>query len=244
MPPEPSKPIRHRKHPQERAQVRRSLLISAARRLLATHALDELSLPIIAREAGIAPSSTYHFFRDLYELYGELAVVIVSEMIGLIPSDLKPGDWEDVVEAYLHYAADTFNKDPAALQLILGTRTTPQIKRAACQDNAPFGEELSLEIDRHFVLPEIEDAPGVFFRAIQIADLMFCLSVSAHGRITPHMLEEGRRATCAYLAIYLPRHLPRRPAQDKGQGTRPSWLPRLSDVNHEQAQSPQRSEKA
>lgn len=158
MPPEPSKPIRHRKHPQERAQVRRSLLISAARRLLATHALDELSLPIIAREAGIAPSSTYHFFRDLYELYGELAVVIVSEMIGLIPSDLKPGDWEDVVEAYLHYAADTFNKDPAALQLILGTRTTPQIKRAACQDNAPFGEELSLEIDRHFVLPEIEDA--------------------------------------------------------------------------------------
>lgn len=197
-----------RRHPQARAQARRQQLIEAARALLGMHQVDSLSLPAVARQAGIAPSSTYHFFTDLDELFREVAITIAAEMVGLVPGSLKPDSWEDVVRAYLECAMNFFNADPAALQLILGEQTTSSIKRAACREGAPFGEELRQTISQYFVLPEIPDIEGVFFRAIQIADLMFCLSVADHGRITPAMFEESLRAACAYLSVYLPRHLP------------------------------------
>lgn len=200
--------------------------MSAARKLLAANQLEDLSLPIIAREADIAPSSTYHFFGDVAELYRELAVLIASEMVGLMPDDLTPQCWEDVAQAYFESAASYFNADPAALQLILGEHTTAEIKRAACRQNdAPFGDELAMVIDRYFALPSLPATHDLFFRAIQIADLMFCLSVADHGTITPEMLAEASRAACAYLGLYLPRHLPRRmpprPIGNAAQGTVP-----------------------
>jgi hypothetical protein len=42
----------------------------------------------------------------------------------------------------------------------------------------------------------------VFYYFIEITDLMFSLSIVQHGKITPAMLEEAKRAGMAYLATY------------------------------------------
>ena len=51
---------------------------------------------------------------------------------------------------------------------------------------------------------------AIFFRAVEIADLMFSLSMLEHGAITPAMTEEAIRAVIGYLRTHLPATLPRR----------------------------------
>lgn len=68
----------------------------------------------------------------------------------------------------------------------------------------------SQQIERRFVLPERKDRTALFFRAIEIADLMFSLSVLEHGAITGPMTEEAVRAVSAYLRTHFPASLPRR----------------------------------
>ncbi len=57
-------------------------------------------------------------------------------------------------------------------------------------------------------MPDLADLDGAFFRAIEIADLMFMLSVREHGGLTEFYTQEAARAAIAYLALYLPPLLP------------------------------------
>jgi hypothetical protein len=65
-------------------------------------------------------------------------------------------------------------------------------------------------IDEQFVLPEVPNRSRIFFYAIEAADLMFGLSLFERGELLREMVDEAKRMCCAYLALYIPRHLPRR----------------------------------
>jgi hypothetical protein len=57
---------------------------------------------------------------------------------------------------------------------------------------------------------------------VEIADLMFSLSVLEHGRITAEMTGEAVRAMVGYLSAHLPAELPLRahPGRTRAPGTR------------------------
>jgi hypothetical protein len=78
------------------------------------------------------------------------------------------------------------------------------------RSDAAIGQLYEQHIDRYFELPMLPRRSTVFFRAVEIADLMFCLSLLDAGLITPEMHAEADRACTAYLETYLPRVLPRR----------------------------------
>jgi hypothetical protein len=61
-------------------------------------------------------------------------------------------------------------------------------------------------------LPDWISRDETFFRAIEIADLFFSLSVLRCQRITEEYVAEAVRATNAYLALYIPAILP--PAEE------------------------------
>ena len=58
--------------------------------------------------------------------------------------------------------------------------------------------------------PNCRTARKCFSRAVEIADLMFGLSVLDNGMITNEMGAEAERAVIAYLGTYVPENLPRR----------------------------------
>jgi hypothetical protein len=66
------------------------------------------------------------------------------------------------------------------------------------------------------VLPRGSGRTATFFRAVEIADLMFSLSMLEHGSITPQMTEEAIRAVTGYLKTHLPASLPRRETANRG----------------------------
>lgn len=172
--------------------------------------MDEITLPMVSERAEIPASSTYHFFPDIRMLYKDLARTIADEM-SLLRSDADIDlRWQDSVANFMRASASHFNSDPAATQLLLGPKTAPDIKRAACHDDMRFGGVLSQLLESAYHLPQLHDPVLTCFYAIQIADTFFSLSVLEDGFITEFMLNESIVGSTSYLSNYLPPILGRR----------------------------------
>jgi AcrR family transcriptional regulator len=193
--------------------ARRKRLLEAARGLLGTCDLDEISLADVARAARIPKSSAYHYYDDIMNLYVQLSGVFADEMLANTRRPLKgvaPRRWTDVVAALVRRGARYFDEHRAARQLLISPKTPPALKLRDRQSDQRIARRFEEQIERCFVLPERKDRTALFFRAIEIADLMFSLSVLEHGAITPHMTEEAVGAVSAYLRTHFPALLPRR----------------------------------
>jgi AcrR family transcriptional regulator len=191
---------------------RRKQLMAAARRLLETRDMDDISLGDVAAEAGVPKGSAYHFYSDIKDLYGSLLSDIEGELLVILkkPIQRRPRDWFDVIDTLTERGVIYFTKNPASAQLQIGPKTPPDLKLRDRQNDVALGNIYADHIDRFFVLPEIPDRPTIFFRGIEIADLMFGLSMLEHGHITPEMAREAVRAMYAYLRCYIPENLERR----------------------------------
>ena len=191
---------------QERGRARRTALVEASRRLLQAREIEEISLTDVADEAGIPKSSAYHFFGQVTEVYEAAASVMEAELYDHMAAvDTRPcRDWRQVVTRFVRHGVSFFNGNRDAMQLLIGPRTPSAIKLKDRQADFAIAELLRDRIARRSQLPELADTPELFFRAIEIADLFFGLSVIRHGHITEEFDSEAGRAACAYLSIYLP----------------------------------------
>lgn len=208
QPAQPAQPVR--RHTQARGRARREALLQAARLVLENEDCATVTLPQIAERAGIPASSAYHFYPEIGGLYKDLVREIALEMVARFR--FRPGaeSWRDTVTRFLDLSRDYFNGHAAARQLMLGPRIAPEVKKAACWEDYRFGRALMAGVEQDFVLPPLDDPAAVFFKALQIADFFYSLSVMEHGRISAEARAEGAAATLAYLALYLPHFLPRR----------------------------------
>ena len=193
--------------------ARRKRLLAAARALLARRDLDEISLADVARAAGIPKGSAYHYYGDIMDLYVHLIAVLGEEMLADVRRPLRgsaPATWSAVIAALVRRGARYFHTHRAARTLLISPKTPPEIKLRDRQTDRRIGKLFEEQIERYFVLPKRPDRTTIFFRAVEIADLMFGLSMLEHGSIKVAMTEEAVRAVVAYLRSHFPATLPRR----------------------------------
>jgi AcrR family transcriptional regulator len=193
--------------------ARRKRLLDAARTLLAQRDLDELSLADVARAARIPKGSAYHYYSDIMDLYLQLLGILGEEMLADVRRPIRgspPAQWTGIVAALVRRGARYFGSHRAAQQLLIGPKTPPQLKLRDRQSDVRIGRLFEQQIELRFVLPERRGRTAIFFRAVEIADLMFSLSMLEHRAITAKMTDEAVRAVVAYLRSYFPADLPRR----------------------------------
>jgi AcrR family transcriptional regulator len=197
--------------------ARRQQLIQAARTLLETRDLDQVSLGEVAAAAKIPKGSAYHFYDDIKDLYASLLANMEEELLAVLDAPIysKVRDWQHVVALLNERGVAFYAASRASTQLQIGPKVPTDLKLRDRQNDATVGRIYERHIDSMFELPEIPARATIFFRAVEIADLMFSLSVLEHGCITPEMAQEASRAMCAYLRCYIPEKLPRRPARRK-----------------------------
>lgn len=224
----PAPPVAARRHTQARGRARREALVQAALAML-----DEgmecaaLTLPQIAGRAGIPTSSAYHFYSEINDLYKDLVRLVARDMAAAFPAPAAPEGWKAVVAAFLAFGRAYFNDHAAARQLMLGPAIAPEVKKAGCWEDYRFGRALMAAVEREFRLPPLDDGAATFFKAIQIADFFYSLSVMETGRVTEAARQEGEAATLAYLALYLPHFLPRRTEEEAEDGPAPIAAPAI-----------------
>ncbi len=195
-----------------RGIARRELLLSAARELLNERELDEISLGDVAARAGVPKGSAYHFYDDIKDLYAALLAVTEEELLKTqsLPITDPVRQWPDVVRILLRRGVAFYNANRASRQLQIGPKTPPELKLRDRRSDFALGGIIQRQMHARFELPEIPNVARIFFCAVEIADLMFGLSVLETGQITPEMGAEAERAVVAYLGTYLPAKLPRR----------------------------------
>jgi AcrR family transcriptional regulator len=191
---------------------RRTRLLRAARSLLARTDMTDINLPDVARLAGIPTSSAYFFYGNIEDLYLHLLAEIDSELVAEISRPLRdtPFSWQEVIKSLIARGVRFYAKHPAARQLITGPRTPPELKLRDRQNDVSLGHIFQSQVARYFVIPELRNGGSIFYRAVEIADLMFCLSVLEHGKITSTMADEAANACIAYLQFHIGEKLPRR----------------------------------
>jgi AcrR family transcriptional regulator len=193
--------------------ARRKRLLSAARALLARRDLDEINLADVARAAGIPKGSAYHYYGDIMDLYVHLIAVLGEEMLADVRRPLRgsaPATWSAVIAALVRRGARFFDTHRDARTLLISPKTPPELKLRDRQTDRRIGKLFEEQIERYFVLPKRRERTTIFFRAVEIADLMFSLSMLEHGSIKDAMTEEAVRAVVAYLRSHFPATLPRR----------------------------------
>ncbi|HKR17123.1 MAG TPA: TetR/AcrR family transcriptional regulator [Rhizorhapis sp.] len=199
------------KKTQERGRLRRGELVSAARKLLHIRELDEISLTDMADAAGIPKSSAYHLFGSAFEVHAAAAQEIAADLLEHLAT-FRHGEydgWPSLVEQFIRYGALFFKERPDASQLLLGPKSPPAIKLADRQESdVAVGLHLIKLMSGCYRLPAWPSREETFFRAIEISDLFFSLSVLQHGKIVEELEIEAARATNAYLSLYLPPILP------------------------------------
>ena len=197
---------------------RRRRLLDAARSVLAERDLDQISLGDVAARANVPKGSAYHFYDDIQDLYAALLVSLQEELIEVLSQPLRGRfrRWQDVVTSLTKRGAAFYMGNPAARQLQIGPKTPPVLKLHDRRSDIAIAKLYEEHIASVFELPPIANRSRLFYRAVEIADLMFCLSMLEHGSVTKDMCREADRAASAYLSSYLPAALPYRNAAAPG----------------------------
>jgi AcrR family transcriptional regulator len=211
--------------------ARRARQLQAARQLLRTHDLDRLSLADVAAKARIPKGSAYHYYGDILDVYAQLLAVIDEELLEDARRPLRSASircWADVVATLIRRAVRYYAADPAARQLILSAKAPPVLKLRDRNNDIQIGSVFVRHFETHFVLPARPRQAAIFYRAVEIADLMFSLSILEHGRITGEMAAEAVRAMVGYLGGYYPAVLPLRPDAGTPAGTSAGKLAKTS----------------
>jgi AcrR family transcriptional regulator len=195
---------------QKRGRIRRQKLLEAAEHLLENHPLDALTLGAVAKEAGVPKASAYHFYSDIFSLYAELSKAIGEELEALLramPIRQSAG-WECVFSDVLEQGALFLDGKASRRELIWGSKVPLDIKRSDRQNDRKISKAILDRLIEIYNMPDFPRREEIFYQAIEIADLIFCLSMLDHGRLTKQAITDAQRAAIAYLRTYLPSELP------------------------------------
>jgi AcrR family transcriptional regulator len=195
-----------------RGIARRDKLLESARELLRTRDMDEISLGDVAKHAKVPKGSAYHFYSNIVDVYASLVALHDKDLHALMSAPIRKRvkNWREIMEILLDRAAVFYFRNPSARQLLVGPKTLPELKMRDRQNDVLIGKVFEDHVTATFDLPALPQRSEIFFRAVEIADLMFCLAMLSRGEITDEMTSEAKRAAIAYLESYISPALPRR----------------------------------
>jgi AcrR family transcriptional regulator len=195
-----------------RGIARRDKLLESARELLRTRDMDDISLGDVAKHAKVPKGSAYHFYSNIVDVYASLVALHDKDLHALMSAPIRKRvkNWREIMEILLDRAAVFYFRNPSARQLLVGPKTLPELKMRDRQNDVLIGKVFEDHVTATFVLPALPQRSEIFFRAVEIADLMFCLAMLSRGEITDEMTSEAKRAAIAYLESYISPALPRR----------------------------------
>lgn len=200
----PKRPPR-RKNGQRRLKA----LIDATDTLLQEYDVGQISLNKIAESAGVPPASVYHFFPSKEAALIELAEVYFGKILESSrgPIAPPPATWQDLIVRRLHDTSQFFNEHPSSMKLFFGTALNAEVRRRDMDGIASVAEARADAFDHYFVMPSIPDWTAKLANSVALNDGIWALAYSQHRCITAEALEEGIRATIAYLRCFLPEYL-------------------------------------
>lgn len=186
-------------------RIRRQALLDAARDLLCEKDIEDVSFRDIASRADVPEGSAYHFFANRFDIFSALGKMLSDQFVEAHKKPVPPAKrktWSDLAAHLVDVGAKVYAASPPARQLFIGGKTPPEVKQADRINDRAVGDEMYRAFSRYYDIPDTREMRDAFYYFIEITDLIFTLSIIEHGKITPAMLAEAKRAGVAYLETY------------------------------------------
>ena len=203
----------YRRPSQARGQEKFDRILDAAHSLIEENGVEAFSLADVAKKAGVATGSAYHFFPSLeaifialVERYDKIFTDIVSEPIDPASVDT----WQDMLKLHFENARDFINANPPALILIIGPGRSWQSKQVDTVGDSNIANAMVENFERIFVLPDHPPPAQLVHLGIRILEGLWELSMQQHGHVTKEYSLETTRAVTAYMRLYWPLYLRRK----------------------------------
>lgn len=209
-----SKPARRKN-----GQIRLKALIDATDSLLSEYEVGEISLYQISERAGVPTASIYHFFPNKEAALIELAGVYFGKIIesGRRPIEPPPATWQELVAYRLRSAMEFYNSNPSSMKLFLGATINAEVRRRDMASIVQIAEARAQLMDRYFEMPHVPDWIAKISNSVALNDGIWALAYSQYRCVTMEALEEGTRATTAYLRCFLPEFIARRQVPEQAE---------------------------
>ena len=203
----------YRRPSQARGQAKFDKILDAAHTLIEEEGVDEFSLADVAKKAGVATGSAYHFFPSLeaifialVERYDKSFTEIVSKPVDRASVDT----WQDMLGLHFENARDFINSNPPALILLIGPGRSWQSKQVDTIGDSNIANAMVENFERIFELPDHPPPVQLVHLGIRILEGLWELSVQQHGHVTEQYSRETTRAVIAYMRLYWPLYLERK----------------------------------
>lgn len=206
----------YRQPTQARGVAKFEMILDAANALIEVHQSPDISLYDVAKAAGVATGSVYHFFPTVESVFIAL-VQRYDQMFAALIRDIDPQaedtGWQDLLVRHTERSREFINSSPSALMLMIGPLRTWQSRLVDTVGDARIAQAMVESYERHFVLPEHPQPEIILHHAIRILESLWELSYQQHGFVTEEMSRETNQAMIAYLGLYWPRFLSSRKVQ-------------------------------
>lgn len=200
----------YRQPTQARGIAKFEMILDAAHALIEVEQSPDISLYDVAKEAGVATGSVYHFFPTVESVFIAL-VQRYDQLFADLIRDIDPQDqdteWQDLLVRHTERSREFMNSSPPALMLIIGPLRTWQSRLVDTMGDARIAQAMVESYQRNFALPEDPQPEIILHHAIRILEGFWELSYQQHGLVTDEMSRETNRAMIAYLGLYWPRFL-------------------------------------
>ena len=202
----PAKPVRR-----AGGAARMAALLDAADAIARDCGLDSLSLPAVAGMTGASPSSVYHFFPTLEDLYLALLQrynnLQDQEFDVFLLRSAPASDWRETASALLAAGRAFHDAHPVYAQLLRRAAASGVLRRADDANMARLGARFAQLLEARFILPPLPHLTTRLGAAAAIADCLWAFLPDDHGKISDFAFEESRKAVISYLSNYLPGEL-------------------------------------
>ena len=200
----------YRRPTQARGIAKFEKILDAANALIAEQRSPDISLYDVAKAAGVATGSVYHFFPSIESVFIAL-VERYDELFAKIIRSIEPQDgliqWQDLLVLHTERCREFINDSPSALMLIIGPLRTWQSRLVDIMGDARIAQAMVESYERQFLLPQQPQPESILHYAIRMLEGFWELSYQQHGFVTDEMSRETNRAMIAYLSLYWPRFL-------------------------------------
>jgi AcrR family transcriptional regulator len=188
------------------AEERVTAILDAAEKLLQSAAVEDFSLTLVAKSAGIPNASIYHFFPSAEAVLAGLLRRYFGEMDTLVAAELGAApamDWQRLVRHLFDNIRIFYARHPVAAKLVLhvgGFGGLQSVDDAHVEESARFALAAFQE---RFHLPVIENVEKRVAIAVAISDRIWAMD-EKDGQISDFIFEESQRAIISYLSNFLP----------------------------------------
>ena len=191
---------------QQRSIERVAEILSAAEELITKMPLDDITLTMIAKHAGVTRTSLYHFFPSKFDIFDALSTRYHEELREKVIQYFDPDTqtdyrvaWDGISGVFSRF----FNRNPTASILLLGRKASRQIRYTEEAGSSIFAKELSRLMKEHTDIQayaaEFDKSGDLFQIVLELMTATFAFGVRREGRISKKTREKAKAATLAYI---------------------------------------------